>query len=431
MRRILSDIVERHADEAAFLWHRRERAARSTLFNLRSLNELDARLTANLDGLVLAGVEGLQIAIAAFERATRDTEGPDGELFTASYVAAEIQDNLALAKLIAFAQHRPRHERALISALEWLEGRTAKRVISELLSNDCPPVLHRLGIDASAARREDPGAPLGRALGASDPELRASAYRAAGHLGRRDLLTALRLAARDPNDCGSPWAAWAAALLGDHGSVSVLWAAAETAHGDFRLPAADLAARIDEPRNAMAKISALSASEHTLPAALASAAARGDPSCIPWVLEIVARCPALARHGSSVYLTITGVKADAPLFQREPSRHPYEPELEYHLSDAGHELPAPVGGELEAHWAIARRHLREGVRYLGGHPLSPAWLRECLYAGLQPWRASAALELSLGSLDTRLFPVLAPGMTQKALLDEATCHRGEFLCTDG
>ena len=418
MSSILNDIVERHADEAAFLWQRHERSARSPLFDLQSLGAVDARLAANLEGLRVAGAEGLQIAVAAFDRATRDTKGPDGELFAAAYVAAELKDHLALSKLIVFAQRGGRHERALVSALAWLEDPTARRVVSELLSNECPPVLHRLGIAASAARRQDPGVALGRALDTRDPELRACAYRAAGHLGRRDLLPALRLAARNPDDGDRAWAAWAAVLLGDRGCLDILWAAVG-AHGDVQLPATDLAARVGETGKTAEKLTALSTSEQTLPAALVGAGALGDPSCIPWVLETIARRPAFARSAASVYVTITGVKADPPLFVREPTREPHDDEVALHLGDPNDDLPTPMSDELQAHWAIARSQFREGERYLGGRPLTPAWLRQCLREGLQPWRASAAIELSLGSADKLLFPVFAPQRLQKALLVQA------------
>jgi uncharacterized protein (TIGR02270 family) len=416
--RILIDIVERHADEAAFLWERRERAARSPLFDLRDLSDVDVRLEANLEGLVIAGADGLRIAQAALDRAARDTEGPDGEIFASSYVAAELHDNLALSRLIVLAQRAPRHERALVSALGWLGARSAGRVIPELLSPECPPVLHRLGIAASLARGSDPGAALARAMGSPDAPLRAAAYRAAGVLGRMDLLPSLRIATRDPDDPSVAWAVWASVMLGDRGGLEALWAAA-SAPGDARAEAADLAARVSDPVQAGERLLALSASEETLPAALAGAAARGDPTCIPWVLEAIERHPSLARSAASVYLSVTGVKADLPLFVRAPTPEPREEEIAPHLGDPNNDLPDPVIHELRAHWAGAEGRFRAGERYLGGQPLSPSWLAKCLREGLQPWRASAAMELALASAGSRLFPVLAPARAQRALLVEA------------
>lgn len=429
--RIFLDVVERHADEAAFLWEQRERAARSPIFDRAELQGIDDRIEANLEGLALAGPDGLRIAMRAFDRAARTTLGPDGELFAASHLAVELADNVALARLLAFAQQAPRHERAFVSALSWLPAAHAERVVSELLAAECPPLLHRFGIAAREARREDPGAALDRALRSDDAELRAAACRAAGRLGRRDLLRELRLAAGDPADPARGWAAWAAVLLGDASFRDVLWAvAAQTASpaedgspakaaslfDGAALSACDLAARASAPTEAADLLAALAGSDQTLPVALAGAAARGDPASLGWVLDVIERVPALARRAAWVYATITGAKLESPLFVRAPSGVPSgvpaDSELAQHLGDPHRDVPQPALDALRAHWAAARPLFRDGERYLGGKPMDAAWLRECLRDGPQPWRASAALELQRAGATERLFPVLARGRAQ-------------------
>ena len=52
------DILEEHADEAAFLFRQRGRAFASRLYRAPRLGDLDERLRAHLDGLVVAGEEG-------------------------------------------------------------------------------------------------------------------------------------------------------------------------------------------------------------------------------------------------------------------------------------------------------------------------------------------------------------------------------------
>lgn len=439
--RIFIDVVERHADEAAFFWEQRERAARSPIFDLPALQSIDDRLDANLEGLLVAGHDGLRVALGALDRATRSTEGPDGELFAASYVAVELTDNLALARLLAFAQRAQRHERAFVAALAWLPAASARRVLGDLLAAECPPALHRFGIAAHGARREDPGPALARALAADDAPLRASACRAAGRLGRRDLLPQLRDMATSPYEPVRAWAAWAAVLLGDSASRKVLWAAAAepgdgswegasghegasspedtgtTLHDEAASRAAcDLAVRASDPTEAAEMLVALSASERSLPAALAGAAARGDPSCLSWVLDVMERSPTFARRAAWVYATITGARPEPPLFVRVPSEVPSNAGLAEHLQDPHRDLPSPVAEALREHWSAARLLFRDGERYLGGKPLDAAWLRRCLREGPQPWRASAAVELQRATGGNHLFSVLAPARAQLALL---------------
>lgn len=404
MNRILVEIVERHADEAAFLWERRERACRSPLFDLEALADIDRRLQANLEGLVLAGDVGLQKSLDVLERGTR------AELFTAVHVAAELGDALALARLLVIAEKARLDERAVISALAWLSRPRADRILAELLASECPPSLHRLGIAAHAARREDPGAALERALGSSDAALRARASRAVGQLGRRDLLPMLRAEVQSGQDGVQAWAAWSAVLLGDRGAGRVLWRVTEQG-GPMASVACDLAVRCLAAPEAAALLEHLARSPETLPAALAGAAALGDPACVPWVLDVGESAPSHSRAAAWVYATITGATLEPPLAVRVPTVDPSDEQVASSRVDPCEDLPLPDSGALRSHWARARSGFTAGERRLGGRLINATSLDERLRAGVQPWRASAAVELALAS-GRGLFPVRAPAWVQ-------------------
>ena len=83
---ILIDIVEEHLEEADFLWQQRENALKDRAYTLNDLAELEERLLAHLDGLVLAEKDGwdlLQPKLA---------DGEVGEVFAAAFVALESGD---------------------------------------------------------------------------------------------------------------------------------------------------------------------------------------------------------------------------------------------------------------------------------------------------------------------------------------------------
>jgi uncharacterized protein (TIGR02270 family) len=406
MSRVLVDIVERHADEAAFLWDRRERASRSPLFALNALAELDKRLDANLDGLVIAQNIGLDVSLRAVER------GSHAELFTAFYVAAELGDVMALARLLKVAETQQDGHRAVTSALGWLSQARADRILTELLADECPPWLHRLGIAGHAARRTDPGAGLERALSSPDAALRAQALRAVGQLGRRDLLPTLRAEARLAEE-EEPWAAWSAALLGDRSALPILWKVAEGG-GPTALAACDIAVRWVSPAEASARLEGLARSPGSQLVALAGAAARGDPACIPWVLDVIEAAPDLSRRAAWVYATITGAALEPPLAVRVPTVDPSDERVASSVADPYEDLPTPESGALRLNWEQVRAGFTPGDRYLGGRQIEPAWLTECLATGVQPWRESAAAELVRTSERAGLFPVHAPGRAQIA-----------------
>lgn len=400
-------MVERHADEAAFLWERRERACRSPLFDRGALAEIDERLAANLEGLVLAREVGIEKSLSAV------APGRPGELFTAVHVAAELGDAMALARLLVLAGKDPAGARAVVSALGWLSPERADRTLTELLADECPPSLQRLGIAGCAVRRRDPGDALARALRSPDAALRARACRAVGELGRRDLVPALRAELLGGGDEVEPWAAWSAVLLGEAGALPALWRAAEGG-GGAAVAACDLAARHGGAAEAVARIEALAGAPGGLPAAVAGAAARGDAACVPLLLGVIDGRPELSRRAAWAYATITGARLEPPLAVRVPTNDPPDDRIARLVADPFEDLPTPDGAALRAHWDGVRAGLQAGERRLGGRAIEPAWLAECLRAGAQPWRASAAVEIARTSARGGLFPVRAPARIQAA-----------------
>ena len=406
-------IVERHADEAAFLWARRDRAVRSPLFDLESLAEIDGRLDANLEGLIIAGERGLAAVKDALERTERSTSDIEGEVFTAAHVAAELGDLMAFAKLLVFAEKRLRSLRPLVSALAWLSAGTASRVLSEMSQGGGPPWLQSLALAAYAARREDPGDALLRALASGESMVRSRVFRTVGEFGRRDLLRELRCEVR-AGDRDS-WAEWSAALLGDSDAAEVLWDRAEA--GDlFAQVASAMAARVSTAEAAESRLLALSRVPGGLPAALAGAAARGDPGCIPWVLAVISAHPEAAHRAAWVYATITGAELSPPLAVRVSSAAVGVRDLIDMRADAHRDLPSPDIEAIAGHWAGIRNSFPIGERFLGGRRLDVAWLETCLRAGRQPWRFSAATELVRQGVRSTLFPVRAPARVQVAHL---------------
>ena len=79
-------IVEKHAEDAAFLWLLRDAAVCSPHYSLNDLAGLDNRVEANIDGLRVAGQAGWDICQAAL------AVGEPGEVFAAGVLALESGD---------------------------------------------------------------------------------------------------------------------------------------------------------------------------------------------------------------------------------------------------------------------------------------------------------------------------------------------------
>src|SRR4249920_2456092 len=84
---VIQNIVEQHAEEAAFLWTVRSRSVTAPHYSLESLTKLDERIEAHLDGLRLAGAAGWTQCQAHLENAE------DGSVFPLSVLAFEAADH--------------------------------------------------------------------------------------------------------------------------------------------------------------------------------------------------------------------------------------------------------------------------------------------------------------------------------------------------
>jgi uncharacterized protein (TIGR02270 family) len=390
-RALYGDIVEQHATEAAFLWRMRDGAAVAPHYDGPALASLDERVEAHLDGLRVAGAQGLKACQAAL-----DAEEP-GTAFTLLVLATEQGHDEGIEAALALADTSPAAARGAVTALGWLPFSAARAVIGPLLAQSAPPTRRRLGIAACAAHREDPGGALGYAVLDDDLRLRARALRAAGELGRADLLPSVRaeLGATDPA-CHF-WAAWSAAILGDQAATEVLWTIAD-GDGPFSERAAATAVRRLDVREARARLEGLGAWPDRARGAVIGAGALGDPGLVPWLLARMAT-PALARLAGEALATITGAVIEGRLegrapegFQAGPTDRPEDADVSM---DPDGTLRWPATPAIEAWWSEREPGYRRGARYLGGAPLTAEVVERELAQGSQRRRLGAALELAL------------------------------------
>src|SRR5262245_59754276 len=107
---IIPDIVTRHAEEAAFLWHLRGHLAAAPHIGLRELTVHDHRIEAHLDGLRVAGDAGWGVCLEALG------EAGAGEVFAAAVLALERGHAAEVDEVIKVVAARPHFGRALASA---------------------------------------------------------------------------------------------------------------------------------------------------------------------------------------------------------------------------------------------------------------------------------------------------------------------------
>lgn len=148
---IIPIIIEQHAENAAFNWLLRDRAVSEPHYDLADLADLDERVEANIDGLRIAGDDGWEICRAAMEL----TEEA-GEVFTAGVIAFESKNPDRMDALLAVVEQEKALQRALASALGWIEFERIAEPAQKLMAAELP-FLRFIGLSAHAIHRRDPG----------------------------------------------------------------------------------------------------------------------------------------------------------------------------------------------------------------------------------------------------------------------------------
>ncbi|MBK6469215.1 MAG: TIGR02270 family protein [Betaproteobacteria bacterium] len=422
-RPIIAVVVQQHAEEAAQLRHVRSVLVRAPHVNLLRLGRLDERLAAHLDGLAVAGPAGKALCRAALERPGA------GEIFALAVVALEARDQAPLDDLLALWPVVADARRGLVSAYGWVSASVLKGVVRELLSAPPGPALE-LGIEACRLHQVNPGAVLNAALASPLSTLRAVAARAAGELGRVDLLPALLRGQADEPDDVAFWKARSACLLGDRQQALVAAAAIAVRDGPWsdRALAVVMAASATGPAREWAQ--RLSQAARGPGAGIGeqrrlirTLAWLGDLRFVPWLIARMSE-PPLARLAGEAFHWITG--ADLALLDLETLEAPSAPAL---LDDADADgsideddsLPWPDPARVQAWWAREQSALEAvamGDRLFLGRALSAQTARHVLTEGTQRQRAHAAMLASLLQPGRPVFQVAAPVARQKRALAE-------------
>jgi uncharacterized protein (TIGR02270 family) len=401
-RVVLTDIVEQHAEEAAFLWILRNEATRAPNRDLDSLGELDERIDAHLDGLRVAGTHGWE---ACREQLTwREA----GEVFAAASVALQSRIGRRLDTVLEVAAESAELARGLVGALAWASYADVEQTIKALLEST-ERQLRVIGLAATGAQRRDPGPVLAAALLDSDVSIRIRAFRTTAQLGRGDLLG---LFAR--SEATAPieerfWSAWATVLLGERDSAGLREIAASRT--TFAEAAGDLAARCMPPNDIAAWQLQLAQSRGTMRLAAVAAGALGNPASVPWLIGVM-HDEALARVAGEAFTTITGVDlTPAKLSAMRPdgfeSGPNDDPDDDNVAIDPDEHLPWPRPRAVAEWWAANGARFVAGQRYLLGRPMTLDALRAALRHGRQRQRRAAALELVLRQPGEPLFEVRA------------------------
>jgi uncharacterized protein (TIGR02270 family) len=420
--RIVPTVIAVHAEDAAMLHAMRTVLARAPHVKLDHLRRFDDRLEAHVDGLLIAGDVGWTHCAGALE------SPKNGAVFVAVVhtMAAQRSNNVdtgRFTRLLALSEALSQCRPGLLSALGWLAPEQLRGVVAQLLKSG--NAFHRtVGIAACAMHRVDPGLTWARIHEDQSPLVRARAWRAAGELGKRELVSTAAHAIIDDEPHCQFWAAWAAVLLGDkHNALDVI-ASIAAVPGPLRARAFQLVLQAKGTQSAHGWLATIAKDPANLRWLIRGAGLVGDPTYVPWLIGHMADIKTTRLAGEAFSL-ITGLdlawldlEVKPPEnFESGPNDDPNDPNVDMDEDDG---LPWPDAVKIQAWWHANSQRFQPGTRYFMGEPLNRDNCVRVLKEGFQRQRIAAALYLSLLNPGTPLFEWRAPARRQQRLLAEMT-----------
>jgi len=417
IRRAIRKVLQQHVEDAAVLHSIRSNLAYAPHVKLKHIRRFDDRIAAHLDGLLIAGD-------SAWPLLDEGLAPPSpGAIFAATVLAIERRSTERLNHLYAIAEAVPNCDRGLVSAFGWVEQKQLRGIVNELLVSRYA-FLRYLAVAACSVHRVDPGRARDAAIEGSSSAFRARSLRAAGELGRQDLLSSLVRQLDDDDEESRFWTAWSAVMLGDRNLGLIALKSIADLPGPFRSRAFRLCLQAMSVPDAQAWLRQLAGNPANLGFLIQGAGFAGDPHYVLWLIQHMGDKKTARLAGESFSL-ITGLDLAYSDLDRKPPADSGtgpsdDPKDENVAMDEDDGLPWPDRERVADWWKANGGRFEAGTRYFLGVPVTRENCLRALKEGFQRQRILAAHYLCLLEPGTVLFEWRAPAFRQQRLLAAAT-----------
>ena len=396
------EIFEQFADNASYLWLLRSIAVEQPHYAREDIQELEHRIDAQLDGLMISIEQSWPICLDALELQE------SGNTFTAAILAFRSHDVKNIQTVIEVGLANAETEKGLISALGWLPEKLIQSWIEKLLGSK--DLNHKyLALAACSVRRQNPGEALARILDRDDcrqhEKLYSRALRLIGEVRRQDLMPYLNSAMNSRQPDIRFWSHWSGVLLGNRNAVENLkpYVFTENPHQQKAINIAFRVLTIDQSRQWIAE---LGKDGNQSRAVVKATGVLGDPHAVNWLISKM-EFPADSRLAAESFTNITGIvleqydliNSHTEFLPDHPNDDPDDDDVSL---DEDENLPWPAVEKIKNIWINHGRNFIAGQRYFMGRSIEPKLLRDKLKTANQRQRHAAALELAFFDLNVPL-----------------------------
>jgi uncharacterized protein (TIGR02270 family) len=409
---VVAVVVEQHVDGLAILWNARRELTTSGHVALRHLARFDRRISAQLDGAVVAGPTGV-----ALSREKLADANP-GHVFAAAVIPLESGDYAALDDAIAVVEALPDTATGLKSAFGWVKRERLSAIGRRLLASTSP-FRRRVGLAACRLHNLDLGTNLDTYLRDGDSSVRAEALRTVGTLASSNQLPSSSTLYEGEPECRF-WAAWSSVLLGDRSGALNVLSATGLVPGLQRERAFRLSIQAMTPTAGHLFLQRMRDEGAQRRWLIQGSGLVGDPAYVPWLINLMSD-DELARRAGESFAVITGADLAWLDLERKPPENVEmgptdDAEDENVAVDPDEGLPWPDAQRIADWWATNDRRFEKGARYFMGAPVTREHCIDVLKNGYQRQRILAANYLCLLDPGTPLFNTSAPAWRQQRWL---------------
>lgn len=397
MTMILADVIEEHLEETGFLWGQRQAALDSRDYVLAELAELEERLAAHVDGLLVGGEEAWGLA------GPRLTGDDAGEVFAAAFLALQsgLEPRLDWVMTV-FREVDGEGMQGIYDSLCHTSFAGVDDLLLPLLRAE-DVMRQALAADILSFRRYPVPLYFLEPLSKSDyPEISAIAIRAMGRLRDTKALDAVNEMILSQG--AEPFVAneaWRTGLLLGSDLVAPQCRLALQHNTEMAGDALIMLAINGDVRDLPLLAAALREGKLARKAAMALGTLGAQGGIAPLIGCLAD--PELGRLAGESFCRITGIDLERAGLARETVAEAAVPagadqdedDDDDYVADKDEDLPFPDPEKIKEFWAKQEKVFSRETRYRYGRPYAREVLADVLLQGALPERHNAALELAV------------------------------------
>jgi len=402
----IPEVIEQYVDDIPFLYQFRQSASVAPDYNAQELLELDERLAANIEALLMIGGDAWDLCEDAL------TTDSAGDVFTLAVVAIELEKIEKIEWLVGEVAEDSGLLVAVTDAFAYFSFEKVKLLLAEMYKSEIPVMQYVVVASFRLHRQVSPGLIRG-VLSGDNYMARAEAVKSVGVLCITPLLSLVTPLFDDDDENVAFMSCWTGSRFGNADALNKLESfVVHPRYGDFAL---QYVVMQNDTKKITEILQGMYSDEATKRQSIRAMGYFGMAGVIDSLVSTM-KLPEFARVSGESFSLITGINLpanglDLAHVDDAPDSSPTESADDENIEmDPDEGLPWPDPEKISLWWAQNRSDFLADKRYICGEILSADSICRVLSSGSQRQRVFAANIQALLNRKSPLLDVTALGV---------------------